>query len=137
MSGLDLALRSRLLVPLKGKDLEGRSVERIVPVCPAEVFIILKALAIAGRDKAKDAYDIHYVLVHNPRGPQGIGEAARRLLPHDAVDRAIASLRRDYKDVTSRGPQDVCSFLGEPDNDPLAGDALAFVLEFLDAAETL
>ncbi|HZZ66378.1 MAG TPA: nucleotidyl transferase AbiEii/AbiGii toxin family protein [Candidatus Baltobacteraceae bacterium] len=135
MSGLDLALRTRLLVPLAGTDLEGRSVERFVPVCPAEVFIILKALAIAGRDKPKDAYDMHYVLLHDARGAQGVGEAVRQLLPHESVDAAMASLRRDYKEITGRGPRDVCSFLGQADNEALAGDALAFVLEFLRAAE--
>ncbi len=134
MSGLDLALKNRLLVPLSGTDLEGRSVTRDLPVCPAEVFVVLKSLAIAGRDKPKDAYDIHYVLLHDPRGPQGLGEALRKLEPHDAIDGAIASLRRDYKDVDSRGPRDVCLFLGERGNDALAGSALAFALEFLNAA---
>jgi hypothetical protein len=134
MSGLDLALKKRLLVPLSGNDLEGRSVNRDLPVCPAEVFVGLKSLALAGRDKPKDAYDIHYVLLHDPRGPQGLGEALRRLQPHDAVDAALASLRRDYNDIDSRGPRAVCSFLGERENDALAGSALAFVLEFLNAA---
>ena len=49
MRGLDLALRHRVLVDLSGKDLEGRSVDRSLPVCAPEIFIMLKALAIAGR----------------------------------------------------------------------------------------
>jgi hypothetical protein len=137
MSGLDLALKNRVLVPLSGADLEGRSVNRDLPVCSAEVFVVLKSLAIAGRDKPKDAYDIHYVLLHDPRGPRVLGEKLRRLLPHVAIDAAVASLKRDYKEVNSRGPRDVCSFLGEHDNDALAGSALAFMLEFLNGVAAL
>ena len=135
MRGLDLALRNRILLPLAGHDLEGRAVQRSLPVCPAEVFVLLKALAIAGRDKPKDAYDLHYVLLHDHRGPYGLGTALRALMPHPAIEAAIASLKRDYRDVESRGPRDVCSFLGERENEQLAGDSLAFVLEFVSAVE--
>lgn len=131
MRGLDLALEQRVLVTLSGHDLEGRSVERKLPICSAEVFIVLKALAIAGRDKPKDAYDIHFVLLHDERGPQGLAKALRRLRPHDAIDAAIESLQRDYKDIDGRGPHDVCAFLGRSGDDKLAGDVLAYVQEFL------
>jgi hypothetical protein len=132
MRGLDLALQQRTLVTLSGKDLEGRKVDRKLPICAPDVFIVLKALAIAGRDKPKDAYDIHFVLLHDSRGPRGVAAALRRLLPHEAIDAAVESLKRDYKDVDSRGPHDVCSFLGRPEDDRLAGDALAYVLDFLE-----
>jgi hypothetical protein len=135
MRGLDLALRHRVLVPLEGRDLEGRAVRRSLPVCPAEVFVMLKALALAGRDKPKDAYDLHYVLLHDARGPQGLGAALRALMPHPAIEAAVASLKRDYQEVDGRGPRDVCSFLGERANDDLAGSALAFVLDFVSAVE--
>lgn len=131
MKGLDLALRHRQLIPLAGKDIEGRTVEREVPVCPAEVFVALKAIAIARRDKAKDAYDIHYTLLHDPRRAEGLGEALSRLAPHDAVSAAIESLQRDYQNVDGRGPSDVCKFLGKRNDLDLAGQALANVLDFL------
>ena len=134
MPGLDLALRHRILIPLTGYDLQGRKVERHLPVCPAEVFIMLKALAIAGRDKPKDAYDIHYVLLHDPRGAHGLGAALRKLAPHAAIDAALASLTRDYAEVDNRGPRDVCTFLGQGGDDALAADAIAFMREFLAAA---
>jgi len=93
---------------------------------------MLKALAIAGRDKPKDAYDIHFVLLHDGRGPRGLATALRSLRPHEAIDAAVESLQRDYKDVDSRGPRDVCAFLGRPEDDQLGGDALAYVLDFLE-----
>lgn len=132
MRGLDLALQHRALVDLSGKDLEGRSVARTLPVCAPEIFIVLKALAIAGRDKPKDAYDIHFVLLHDGRGPRGLATVLRGLRPHEAIDGAIESLRRDYQEIDSRGPHDVCAFLGRPGDDQLGGDALAHVLDFLE-----
>lgn len=133
MRGLDLALRTRKIITLAGKDLEGRSVERELPVCSPEVFVALKGLAIAGRVKPKDAYDIHYVLVHDALGAKGLGEALHRHKPHDAVDAAVKALRRDYKAIDSRGPRDVCSFLGRNGDEDLAGNALAYMLDFLGA----
>lgn len=131
MRGLDLALLNRVIITMAGEDLDGRNVERDLPVCSPELFIMLKALAIAGRAKPKDAYDVHYVLLHDPLGPRTLGEKLQRFRPHDAVDAAVKALRRDYKDVDGRGPRDVCSFLGRRDDDELAGSALAYMLEFL------
>ncbi len=134
MRGLDLALAHRMVMPLAGVDLQGRNVERRLPVCRAELFVMLKALASAGRDKPKDAYDIHYALLHDPRGPEGLGADLRALAPHHAIDAALESLGRDYMEVDSRGPRDVCTFLGRVGDHELAGDALAFVRAFLAAA---
>lgn len=131
MKGLDLALRHRVLIPLEGADIERRNVKREVPVCPAEVFVALKAIAIAHRDKAKDAYDIDFTLRHDPRRALGLGEALLGLGPHDAITAAVESLRRDYQSVDGRGPSDVCKFLGQRSNEELAGQAYANVLDFL------
>lgn len=131
MKGLDLALRHRVLIPLEGTDIEGRNVKREVPVCPAEVFVALKAIAIAHRDKAKDAYDIDFTLRHDARRALGLGEALLSLGPHDAITAAVESLRRDYQSIDGRGPSDVCKFLGQRGNNDLAGQALANVLDFL------
>lgn len=95
------------------------------------MFIALKAIAISLRDKRKDAYDIHFTLLHDPRRAIGLGEELLRVAPHDAITTAVASLRRDYQTVDGRGPSDVCKFLGQEDDMGLAGQALANVLEFL------
>jgi hypothetical protein len=135
MRGLDLALKNRVTVALAGNDLEGRNVERAVPVCSPEIFVVLKALAIAGRNKPKDAYDIHYVLANDPIGARALGASLQQYRPHDAVEAALRSLRRDYRDVDGRGPMDVCSFLGTGKDDTLAGPALAYMLDFLSGAD--
>lgn len=134
MAGLELALDHRVPVTLAGRDLEERYVERTVPVCSAEIFMVLKGLALAGRMKPKDAYDMHYVLLHDSKGASGLGASLRALGPNDAITRAIGFLERDYREVDGRGPRDVCAFLNEPENVDLAGQVLAYMREFLKAA---
>ena len=134
MGGLELALQHRVQVTLVGRDLDDRNVERTVPVCSPEVFMVLKGLALAGRMKPKDAYDMHYVLLHDSKGASGLGDALRALGPNEAITRALGFLERDYREVDGRGPRDVCAFLNEPKNDELAGQALAYMREFLKEA---
>lgn len=131
MRGLDLALAHRRIISLTGVDTRGRSVKRDLPVCSASVFLMLKALALAGRSKDKDAYDLHYVLVTDPLGPERLGADLRTYASHAAIGSAVASLRRDYASIDGRGPKDVCSFLGRTDDEELAGSAFAHVKAFL------
>lgn len=137
MAGLELALQHRVPVTLVGRDLEDRNVERTVPVCSPEVFLVLKGLALAGRMKYKDAYDMHYILLHDSKGAGGLGGAVRALCPNETITRALGFLERDYRDVNSRGPRDVCAFLDELENAELAGQALAYMREFLKEAQKL
>jgi len=134
MPGLDIALKHRVIVSLNGKDLAGRTVERELPVCAPHVFIALKALAMANRHRPKDAYDIHYVLLHDNARPTGLGEQLNALRPHPAIDEAVKVLHRDYKVVDGRGPSDVSGFL--EGNTDLAASALAYMLDFLKPLKT-
>ena len=131
MLGLDLALQNKVPIELTGRDLQGRQVKRSVPVCPSHVFVILKAIAMKNRDKQKDAYDLYYVLRHADGGAAGLGQMLRDFLEHVAFAEMIESLERDFKTIDSRGPMDVCAFLGEAGNDDLAADVLANVQDLL------
>jgi hypothetical protein len=131
MLGLDLALQNKVMIELEGRDLQNRQVKRNVPVCAAHVFVILKAIAMKNRDKQKDAYDLYYVLRHADRGAAGLGQQLEAFREHAAFAEMIASLRRDFETIDSRGPMDVCAFLGETGNDDLAADVLANVQDLL------
>ncbi len=135
MRGLDLALKERIWVHLDGVDLETRRVQREIPVCPPHVFVALKALAMDGRDEPKDAYDLYFALAADAKKPEGLGQALGALRPHDAVGRAIESISKHFATVDSRGPKDVCRFVGEPENTDLAGDVLGFATAFLEALD--
>ncbi len=131
MRGLDLALAHAVQVTLEGTDLEGRNVTRSVPVCAPHLFIALKGLAIANRDKHKDAYDLYYVLKHDDRGPEALGKMLAAFSDQLPVTDAIGVLDRDFQSVDGRGPVDVCRFLDRDGDEELSGDVLAFARAFL------
>jgi hypothetical protein len=131
MRGLDLALAHAVQITLEGTDLTGRNVTRSLPVCAPHLFIALKALAIANRDKHKDAYDLYYVLKHDERGPGAMGKILAAFSDQLPVTDAIGVLDRDFQSVDGRGPVDVCRFLGRESDEDLAADVLAFVRAFL------
>jgi hypothetical protein len=131
MLGLDLALQNKVMIEMGGRDLQNRQVTRRVPVCAPHVFVMLKAIAMKNRDKQKDAYDLYYVLRHADGGASGLGQRLRDFEEHAAFGEMIASLQRDFETVDSRGPMDVCAFLGETGSDDLAADVLANVQDLM------
>ena len=139
MRGLDMALTNPVPVALGGLDLAGRRVTRRILVCAPHVFVVLKALAIAGRDKHKDAYDIYFVLKNDEQEPSALGGLAATLSNRDVVTEAVHLIDRDFRTVDGRGPQDVCRFLDRAEDNDLAADVLAygtaFVVGFREVAE--
>ena len=64
---------------LSGTTLLGEAAPRDVFVCGPGAYVVLKALASAGRGANKDAYDLFYVLQHYEGGRAEIAESIRRL----------------------------------------------------------
>lgn len=73
----------------------------------------MKAYALAGRDKPKDAYDICYCLEHAPGGPDALGQVWRVQRSEPAVRDAISHLRDKFASIDSFGPVQVAAFYGE------------------------
>jgi hypothetical protein len=133
MLGLDLALQQKIMIGVKGRDLQERYSERTLPICSPHIFVVLKAIAMKNRDKNKDAYDLLYVLASEPGGPQCVASRLVDSRRHPAVREMVESLERDFATIDSRGPKDFCAFLGEPENEDLAADAMANVQDLLRA----
>jgi hypothetical protein len=133
MLGLDLAFAHKLMLPLEGHDLDGRRVARNLPVCRGEILVVLKSLAMGGRDKNKDAYDLFYVLQHLHGGVASAGTWLGGLSDHPALTRMASNLERDFRTIDDRGPRMVCSFLARDSDVDFAADVLASVQELLSA----
>ena len=135
MRGIELALNERVMVSLDGYTLDGNRLERDVPVCGPGAFVVLKALAIANRDKPKDCYDTLYV-IHNYAGaPATIVEAlAHHAEIHPALVReALEKLATDFASPEHQGPQYVVEFDGltGDEADQAAADAQGYVDDML------
>jgi hypothetical protein len=110
--GVDLAFRDRRLVTLSGTTLLGESASRDVFVCGPGAYVVLKALAFAGRGANKDAYDLFYVLQHYEGGLAEIAASIQQLRGERAVSDALAVLDREFRRVDATGPTRTGVFLG-------------------------
>lgn len=80
-------------------------------------FIIMKAHAIAGRDKPKDAYDLCYCLDAYPGGIDALGEDWRERRENSLVDQAVRILQEKFETVDHFGPRQLVIFHDAPNTE--------------------
>jgi len=122
------------------KEIEGRTLRgarNTVRVRVASVvdFLIMKAHALGGRDKPKDAYDICYCLDHYPGGLGDLAASWRSRRAEKDVKRAIEILREKFSSSEDFGPDQVVEFFQSPAADTRAMQArraFELVQKFLD-----
>ena len=136
--GLQLVERDRRQVTLSGLTIRSEFAERLVWVCGPASFVVLKARAIHLREKAKDAFDVHYVLTHWEAGIDSIAMDLSKMLDDPDAAEAVAILERAYRTVDSIGPSRTASFLfgnqssdRSEDFDEVAADAYGAVQRLL------
>lgn len=83
-------------------------------------FLVMKAFALHGRLKEKDAYDIWFCLRHWPGGPRAVAALLRSHLGEPEVARAVQLLGLKFRSVDDFGPQAVATFVGAPSADERA-----------------
>lgn len=83
---------------------DGRPNRIRLRVASVAVVVVLKALAMAERDKPKDAYDLDYLLAHTTGGPDAVADELAGLPSGDPVTRALAVLSEKFAscNATSR-----------------------------------
>ena len=140
LEGAELAAGDYLAVPLPGEvlDLGGRRDDIEVRAANVLPFISLKALAIAEREKDKDAYDLVWTIA--ALGPDHAVESAARspVLDDPVVRKARHLLAEHFATIESIGPSRYARFFlgtaGEPDSrDQLRRYAHGAVQEYLRA----
>ena len=102
-----------------------------IQICDAGAFVVLKALAIRHRDKAKDAYDLDWVLHAYAGGVNEVAARIRKLSDCDAKREALEILQLEYASVDSLGPVRTARFLGDVTNEEIRADAFARTQELL------
>lgn len=133
--GLQLAWRDRRQVTLDGYTLHGMRAIRDLWICGPGAFVILKARAIQGREKYKDAYDLYYLLRYYGTGLAEVAEAIVPLLDDPDAREAIEWLARDYADADCLGPRRTALFRYGHEEADLEADALGLVQALLKLLE--
>lgn len=108
--GCDVAFEAPVEQILSGPNVRGADNTVRLHVASMADFLVMKALAIGGRDKPKDSYDFCYCLDNSPEGPAGLAEIWKKQTPRRLVARSLDILREKFATVNSFGPQQVVEF---------------------------
>lgn len=125
-------------LPLSGKTVRGGTNTVRLRVASVSDFVVMKAHAIAGRDKPKDSYDLCYCLEHFPGGMEKLTADWKKRPREKNVTKAIEILREKFASVDAFGPQQLVEFhdAGDADTQAMqARRAFELVQKFLNLLE--
>lgn len=116
--GVARALATRRKVTVEGKDLFGAPQEAAVPVSGIGALLVLKLNAFAGRQQAKDAYDVQLGVSRFAEGPDAAIAAfqAEASAGNRGYPRAVETLRSHFFERGQSGPLRCAAFAldGQP-----------------------
>jgi hypothetical protein len=109
----DLAFQNPIQVTIEGVLPGGGKDRATIRVASIVPFLMMKAQALAGRLKEKDAYDIYYCLVNYPGGSDVLAESFRQFPNHPLIKEGLNILADKFQSPEHIGPVFVTNFLGE------------------------
>lgn len=108
--GADLAFVHPVRVTAEMRLPNGAKADVTLLVAGVAVFLVMKAFAMVGRRKDKDAYDIAYCLENYPGGVEAVARDFVQYGDHGLVREAIELLKSEFKAVEYVGPVAVANF---------------------------
>jgi hypothetical protein len=115
--GCDLAFQDPIEIAIEGELPEGGKDRATIRVSSIVPFLVMKAQALKGRLKEKDAYDIYYCLTNFPGGLDGLAESFRQFPEHPLIQEGLQILAEKFSAPDAVGPVFVTIFLEETDPD--------------------
>lgn len=134
--GARFALGHKQALTFQGRMPDGRQNTITIQVASLPAFIVMKAYALDGRDKPKDAYDLYFCLRNSIEGPKGLARILRPDLENPEVRRALEILASKFSSPDDYGPSSVAMFLDPQDPGErrfVARDAHTLMKAFLGA----
>jgi predicted nucleotidyltransferase len=121
--GCVAAFRAPQEVALQGRMTRGAKNIIRLRVASLPDFLVMKALALEGRDKPKDAYDLCYCLDYCPGGISELAASWKKRLTDKDIIRAIRVLRDKFASPDAYGPMQVVEFYNAVDAEERARQA--------------
>jgi hypothetical protein len=115
--GCATAFNAPVEIELVGQTIRGAKNTVRLRVASLPDFLVMKAHALAGRDKPKDAYDICYCLTNFPGGLNVLAVAWKQRKQEKDVKHAINILHEKFATVDAFGPGQVVEFLDLPNRE--------------------
>lgn len=137
-SGCSAAFEHPELVVITGKMIKGGTNKVQLRVASIADFLIMKAYALANRDKPKDAYDLCFCLDNFPGGLKELAANWKKRAANKDVIKAIEILQEKFATVEWYGPAQVVEFYNSTnveERKQQARRAFELVREFLRLVE--
>ncbi len=113
----DLAFIQAIPVQITGELPNGGKDRVIVKVASIVPFLMMKAQALNGRLKEKDAYDVYYCMRYYQGGHQALVAAFKVFPSNKLIDEGLRILHEKFASPEHAGPVLVTNFLAETDQD--------------------
>jgi hypothetical protein len=115
--GCDLAVNLAIDVTLSGTLPGGGKDTTTIRVASIVPFLVMKAMALAGRLMEKDSWDIYYCIRYYPGGLDRLVDEFRPHLNHGLVQEALAKISEKFASPQHVGPTHVADFedLSDPE----------------------
>jgi hypothetical protein len=104
LRGIDLAFEVCQELQVSGTMPDGSENTVRVRIVLPEGYILIKAFALDERMKEKDAYDIHFTLVHYRPNIESLAERVRVLLSNGLAREGFGILKAKFATLTAVGP---------------------------------
>lgn len=108
--GCDLVFPMTENITITGKRPDGYEDSAIIKIAGIVPFIVMKAMAMADREKEKDAYDIYYVLRHFAGGGEDLIALFLPHLQHGLIREGLEKLAEKFQSPNHIGPNFVADF---------------------------
>ncbi len=115
VDGSEVAFQNPVNLTIPGRNVVGARNSVQLRVVSLPDFIIMKAHALRGREKPKDAYDICYCLENYPGGLEALASNWKSRLGEKAVTTAVAILEEKFEGVDFLGPALYVEFYSSTD----------------------
>jgi len=123
VDGSEVAFQNPVNLTIPGRNVVGARNSVQLRVVSLPDFIIMKAHALRGREKPKDAYDICYCLENYPGGLEALASNWKSRLGEKAVTTAVAILEEKFEGVDFLGPALYVEFYSSTDTEEQAMQA--------------
>ena len=108
--GCDLAFKHPVALKLDMVLPNGAKTVVSLQVAGVAAFVVMKAFALEGRQKSKDAYDIVYCLEQFPGGVEAVAKEFSQLGDHGLIREAMGFLADAFRSTLHEGPIAVADF---------------------------
>jgi hypothetical protein len=109
--GCDLVFTSPVKVRVRSRLPDGATREVTVRVSSIGPFLVTKGMALWGRIKEKDAFDIYYCCRHYPGGLAALARDIRPLMNNELAREGFGKIMDRFRHINALGPTGVADFL--------------------------